>query len=606
MRHDGAPGISGERTAAGAQSAGAAHLRRASSGDDNPPAHDPPAHDDAPDPAMTVASGHAAVRDEVRRGLSLESSVFLSQLLLGAGVLLLVVIDFVVTGQTAEPLYFAGVAAIVGLTTIAAVVPWSRVPRWMIACVPLLDLVAIILTREGRDELGSSVLMVFPVIWLATNFGIWGAVVGPVFSFALLWATTIPEFTGITGDALPRLVVVPIVLAFVSMSSYLTVRRTRAQRVLLDRQAVMLEEALSRAKRQERMLDEILNAVNFGVVAVDSLNRPLIVNRAYREWMQLVAVEPRQIVPAVVYAEDRVTVIDEDDRPYNRLLRGQTFEDELVWAGQPGYPQRALAVTGRQLHDERGNREGAVLISRDVTELSESIRARDDLVASVSHELRTPLTSLLGYLELVHDDVTLSDQTKRHVHIASKNADRLLAIVSDFLAAKSDGGQLQMSFSDCDIAAIARQAVQSFEPLAKQRSITLGFAARDDTTVRADAFRVRQIIDNLLSNAIKYNNDGGEVSVRVTSNETQIAVRVSDTGRGMAEKEQDRVFERFYRSEEVRGTSIHGTGLGLPISRDMARQHDGELSLESSGPHGTTMVLTLPRISHNDGAHRDA
>ena len=552
-------------------------------------------------------SGWVASGADSRR--SLESSVFLTQLLLAAGVLLLVVIDFTVTGETSEPLYFAGVAGIFALTAVAAVVRWSTLPQWAIAVIPLLDIGAIMLVREGRADLGASVFMVFPVIWLATHFGAIGATIGPVVCAVALWFSAIGDGQAITSADLPRLLVIPVVLVFVSTSAYLTTKRTKAQRVLLARQAVMLEGALARARRQERTLDEILNAVTFGVVGVDADNRPLIVNRTYREWVASVTGDDNAIVPTVVYDQDGVTPLPDAERPYRRLLEGETFDDEVVWTGAPGERRRAIAVTGRQLYDEDGRREGAVLVSRDITELVDSIKARDDLVSSVSHELRTPLTSLLGYLELVQDDADLSHATRSHVEVASKNADRLIAIVSDFLAAKSDGGTLLMSFAPCDLAAVAKQAVQSFQPLAIQRLITFTFTAKGDTTVEADAFRVRQIIDNLLSNAVKYNDDNGAVSVRVVGEDGHVEIRVSDTGRGMTSQEQSRIFERFYRAESVRKTSVHGTGLGLAISRDMARQHGGELYLESSGPHGTTMVLSLPRHrdrSHDGGASDDA
>jgi two-component system phosphate regulon sensor histidine kinase PhoR len=115
-----------------------------------------------------------------------------------------------------------------------------------------------------------------------------------------------------------------------------------------------------------------------------------------------------------------------------------------------------------------------------------------------------------------------------------------------------------------------------------------------ETRIVADAFRLRQVIDNVFSNAIKYNVQSGSVRVSLAETDGGIEVRVADTGRGMSEDEQGNLFDRFYRADSVRGSSVHGTGLGLNISREIMREHGGDLRLESIKGKGTTAIATLP------------
>ncbi|WP_411719787.1 sensor histidine kinase [Mycetocola sp.] len=530
----------------------------------------------------------------------LERSVFLWQLLLGVGVLILVCILLVVDiNLSSEPLLLVGVAVIFLTTMAASVVPWRNLPRRATMALPILDIFGIGLIEVGEPSLGAALFLVFPVIWLATYYSLFGAILAPTLSFlavAVNWFVN-PHKT----VNLPTLLVLAIVFAFVATASYTGTQKNRAQRRLLRQQAMLLEEAFDRTRRQERTLDEVINAVTFGVVAYDKMGRPTMVNRAHRQRLRQFGFDESEIVPDAIYREDRVTPFPEEERPHKRLARGESFDDVVMWYGDPGGYRMALAVTGRPLSNAAGHQDGSVWVSRDVTRELEAIGARDDLVVSVSHELRTPLTSILGYLELVLDGDDVGVESRTHIEVALKNADRLLSLVSDLLVASHDDqvGFL-LNFAPTDVAVIAKQSIQALKPMAEERKISLLLTTIGDSIVQADEFRIRQVIDNLLSNAVKYNNSGGRVSIAVIGDFHEVEIFVSDTGRGMTEEEQKNLFARFYRAESVRNTTIHGTGLGLSISREIARAHGGDIRMSASSPSGTTMVVTLPRENDED------
>ncbi|MBX0300962.1 PAS domain-containing protein [Cryobacterium sp. 1639] len=532
-----------------------------------------------------------------------ERSVFLSQLLLAAATLLLVAVS-VVTRPTmfADPLYFLGVMLIFGTTGLAAAVPWRRFPKAYIVVLPLLDILGLTIARIAEPNLGVSFLLVFPVIWMSTHFGQAGATGSVVFAALLLWAGLPARFltdplnaSGYATSQAPLLAVVTIMLAFVASVTYTSTRRGEAQRVLLTQQAGLFETALQRSRRQEQTLDEIFNTVDFGVVGYDRDGKINFMNRAQRMLLSRFGVSDGIGLANIVYRDDGVTPFTGPDRPYHRALRGETVDRVTVWIGSPDQQQAAVLVSARPIRDHTGRYDGGVLVTRDVTAEVRAVQARDDLVASVSHELRTPLTSILGYLELALDDDTVDPDTRRMLEIASKNSDRLLEIVSGLLTAASASNEgLALALESCDMAAILTEAVESAEPLASQRNIRFDLGTLPETRVVADVFRLRQVIDNLLSNAIKYNVDNGKVSVSLQNADCGLEVRVTDTGRGMSEDEQGNLFDRFYRADSVRGSSVHGTGLGLNISREIMREHGGDLRLESIKGKGTTAIATLP------------
>ncbi len=534
---------------------------------------------------------------ETERRSRFDRAVFQSQLLLAAALLLLVCAAYIFQPSSVlDVRFFGGVAIVFVLTGAAALVPWSKIPRVWAAALPLIDIFAIMLVREGNLQLGVGLLLVFPVIWLSSYFGLVGAVVSVVTSAVLIWLSAVIGDLPITVANIGSLLVLPITLAFIATTTLATSSRTAAQRGLLRQQADLLEVALRRARRQEQTLDEVLNAVTFGVVAFGRDGKQTLVNRAHRNYQTEFGLPETSIEHPVMYRADRVTPYDDNERPFGRATRGERFDDMVVWLGQPGEHRIALSVSSRPLTAPDGELDGGVMISRDVTSEINAIRARDDLVASVSHELRTPLTSILGYLELALDDETLDPSTRSMLEVASANSDRLLALVADLLTAASEKEQqIVMSFSQCDLSEIVAQAIQGQTIAADERGIEIDNRVAGPMPLEADGFRLRQVVDNLLSNAIKYNVEGGRVDVSVTADAGSIDLVVSDTGIGLTELEQSKLFERYFRAEGVRQSTIHGSGLGLTISRDIIRRHGGDLTVSSAIGVGTTFTATIPR-----------
>jgi signal transduction histidine kinase len=227
-------------------------------------------------------------------------------------------------------------------------------------------------------------------------------------------------------------------------------------------------------------------------------------------------------------------------------------------------------------------------------ELRRQDALKDDFVASVSHELRTPLTSIRGYLELVLDD-DLTDDQRRYLSVVDRNADRLLRVVDELLfAARVDAGGITLDCHATDLDRVVREAVEAARPAAAEHEIELELGAGEVGALSGDRARLAQVFDNLISNALKFTPAGGRVEVRSFLESGIAVVEVADTGVGISEEDQQRLFQRFFRAEGAILNAIDGTGLGLAIAKAIVDAHGGGLSVQSRAGFGTTFRVELP------------
>ncbi len=230
-------------------------------------------------------------------------------------------------------------------------------------------------------------------------------------------------------------------------------------------------------------------------------------------------------------------------------------------------------------------------------QLRELDRVKDDFVASVSHELRTPLTSIRGYLELVLDGEAgdLTDEQHQFLSIVDRNADRLLRVVGDLLfVAQVDAGKIAIEKAPTDVDELVHQAVEAARPAATEQGVELELEVDGLGPLNADRARLAQVVDNLISNAVKFTPSGGRVEVRSVREGDLAVLEVTDTGIGISAEDQDRLFQRFFRTDEATQHAIQGTGLGLAIVQAIVEAHDGTISVASVPGAGTTFRVELP------------
>jgi len=235
-------------------------------------------------------------------------------------------------------------------------------------------------------------------------------------------------------------------------------------------------------------------------------------------------------------------------------------------------------------------------------------REKDELIAVVSHELRTPLTSIMGYLDLaLAEDAEgeMSDACRKFLLVAQRNSERLYRLVEDLLFVSStDAGRATLELGPVDLDRVVREAVTEARPSAIAGEVGLSTRGEAGGTMIADAPRVAEVIANLLSNAVKFTPRGGNVEVEVSGDAKNVAVRVLDTGRGIAEDDARRLFDRFFRASDVEG--LPGAGLGLAIAKAIVDAHEGSIGVESREGEGTSFEVSLPRAGPHVGSVTEA
>ena len=278
------------------------------------------------------------------------------------------------------------------------------------------------------------------------------------------------------------------------------------------------------------------------------------------------------------------------------LRGGDPHREELDWQGPA---EKALAVYASRLPGAPS--PGAVLVLHDVTELRRLERLRQDFVANVSHELKTPLTNIMSNAEVLLDGAA-EEPALRGQFLAEidDQAHRLLALVTDLLSiARLESGEKFLDFEVVRVDDAVQACLDRHRTRAEAKGLALSAvaigAAPPDLAVWADDEGVAQVLDNLVDNAIKYTPAGGRVTVRWSADPVQVVIEVEDTGAGIPERDQPRVFERFYRVDKARSRELGGTGLGLAIVKHLAQGMNGTVSVTSAVGQGSTFRVCLPR-----------
>lgn len=272
---------------------------------------------------------------------------------------------------------------------------------------------------------------------------------------------------------------------------------------------------------------------------------------------------------------------------------GESF-NEMLAAIADQHDQ--LRAANRAL-DQRLNE----LAQANVT-LYEANRVKSEFLASISHELRTPLNSIIGFADLLGE--VSDERIQRYGRNIATSAKNLLGMINDLLdLAKIEAGKADVRFDKVSVADLCRTLGALMKPLADKRQIELSVELADELPlVATDAGKLQQVLYNLLSNAVKFTPAGGGVTLSAATESISrrgkaidhVVVSVADTGPGIAEVDQERIFEKFYQADRSLTKTSYGTGLGLAIARELTGLLGGQLTLNSSPGHGAVFSVKIP------------
>lgn len=517
-------------------------------------------------------------------------SIWLTQLVLGASVVTINVVVLALQPQLfARWTYLASAFALLVITIVTLAVPWSRLPSWAPLAVIFADTLAIGVMATNT-EARFSFFWVFPVMWVGMHFSprALAAVLATVGAVLLVDASLVPGNASVL-----RVFMILLSLTFIGITAHIALRRTRALRRLLRRQANRLTATLARRSDQERRTNEILNGVDTGIARLSHDGRILTVNDAYSRLYGLDPLDPLVPPRSVEYTAMRGMPVPASERPLARAARGETFTDARVWLFTAEGEWRALSVTAKRLRAYRDEEPSTLLLVHDVTAITHAQRERERLTAMASHELKHPLTVMIGNAELALELDDPAPRTRQRLEAILRASERMLEMTESMLVGSRNGFDRRDDFADVDLRQLVLESVASFRPTATTHDVRIDLELDEPLPVIADGFRLRQVVDNLVSNAIKYTPRDGEVRIVGCRTEAGVSLSVADTGIGISPDDLPRIMTPYFRTAEAK-EKAGGTGLGLGITHQIVQAHGGTLSIDSRPGVGTTVSVHLP------------
>jgi len=369
--------------------------------------------------------------------------------------------------------------------------------------------------------------------------------------------------------------------------------------VSLNDSATRLDRAMRTLREERNLSAAILGSMVEGVAVVNSSERLLFANEGFAGILELDAPpQPGRSLLEVVRQTELIEAVRD-------VLKGAPRVEAEIVTGT--LRQRFFAATVASVKATENS--GAVVVLHDITDLRKLERVRRDFVANVSHEFKTPLTAIQGFAETLLAGAMDDPQHRvRFLQIILEHSRRLARLTDDLLElSKMDADRLALEVDRLSASQLVQSCVETTQRVANEKhlrfSINLPQCLPD---VAADRRRIAEVLQNLLDNAIQYTPAGGEIVVSASAGGQEVTFTVSDTGIGIPQVDQPRIFERFYRVDVARSREVGGTGLGLSIAKHLVEAHGGRIWVESEVGRGSQFHFTVPVFQPHHAPSRTA
>src|SRR5690625_3837131 len=360
-----------------------------------------------------------------------------------------------------------------------------------------------------------------------------------------------------------------------------------------------LKHSMAAVEKEQRKLSSVLSNMSEGVIATNKDGQITLINDAAGK---LIGQNPNKLVGGFLLdfldLEDRIIDITELQTTGSMII--DMSEDDDIFL------MRANFST---IYDKNHQISGFITVINDVTEEEKMEQERREFVSNVSHELRTPLTTMRSYLEASTDgawkDVEIAP---KFLDVTQQETERMIRLVNDLLQlSRMDNKEFSLQRKRMDFVEFFHQIIDRFE-MHKAEDLKLErHLPKGKLHVWMDRDKMTQVLDNILSNAIKYSPEGGTISCKVEKMDDknrEIMISIKDEGLGIPYDRQDKIFERFYRSDRARTRKLGGSGLGLAITKELVEAHYGRIWVDSIEGKGTTIFFTLPLMNRKRGRSR--
>lgn len=349
-----------------------------------------------------------------------------------------------------------------------------------------------------------------------------------------------------------------------------------------------LDFTLSEISNEKSKLETILKYMADGLIAVDINGYIIHANPASKQMLGIY----HQDIFAKTY--------DEIIGKYSDQLKLSAIKNqENNWEGNVNFQYLNSTFLARYapFKDESGDNIGIVMILQDITERQKIDNMQREFVANVSHELKTPLTSIKSYTETLLDGALSDTETaKQFLSVVNSESDRMGRLVKDLLQlSRLEYQREKWNKVQANLIEILKAAVLKMNISAKSKNQHLNCLFKEENIcVYVDKDSIEQVILNIISNAIKYTQEYGRVDIDTIKTEDEVRIIIQDNGIGIPKEDLPRLFERFYRVDKARSRALGGTGLGLSIAKQIMKEHQGDIEIESHEGKGTRVSIILP------------
>ena len=234
-------------------------------------------------------------------------------------------------------------------------------------------------------------------------------------------------------------------------------------------------------------------------------------------------------------------------------------------------------------------------IERQKSDMQSAEQRKNDLIMYLAHDLKTPLASVIGYLNLLHDEKQISDELReKYLSVSLDKAERLEDLINEFFEiSKYNLSTITLEYSKINLARLLEMLLYEFQPMLKEKNLTCNLSVSDDITMKCDANKIQRVFDNLLRNAVIYSFDGTDIDITVTEQGGNAVIKFTNHCDTIPAEKLDRIFEQFYRLDAARNTGSGGAGLGLAIAKQITTLHNGTITAKSEN-ETVEFEVTLP------------
>ena len=357
--------------------------------------------------------------------------------------------------------------------------------------------------------------------------------------------------------------------------------------ISLNATAARLDRSIQTLTEERNLSSAILGSMVEGVAVVNAAERLLFANRGFAEILGLDV--PPQSGSALLEVVRQTELIE----AVRGVLTGENRVEAEIVTGT--LRQHFFAVTVASV--SAAETSGAVIVLHDITELRKLERIRRDFVANVSHEFKTPLTAIQGFAETLLAGAIDDPQNRiRFLEIILEHSRRLARLTDDLLKlSKMDADKLELEIRRLSVSVFVESCIETAQRPAANKDLRISVKLPERLPdIAADRRRLAEVLQNLLDNAMQYTPAGGQIMVSASANGAEMTFTVSDTGIGIPQADQPRIFERFYRVDVARSREVGGTGLGLSIAKHLVEAHGGRIWVHSEVGQGSQFYFTVP------------